>query len=588
MRWCVALVLTVALAYSATPDELLRSAAEHGDVAEVRSLLSRGADPNARDEHGGTPLMITVSLASRQSPSKDRQAIAALLLDKGADVNARDKSGHTALLMAVEGSASEYKVIGADETMVHLLIARGAAVNNQDNDGWSPLLRVVGLWADQPELIAFLLTHGADANARLSDGRTPLMLAARLGKEERIPLLIAKGADVNARDQQGATALMVASTVRWEEAAMSMMKLLAARGADLNVKDEQGRTAADRAAQAGYFDRATFLLNAGTNVGDRAAFFKAARNHAMLKAIHDGPIETARTMLDAGADPDSRDETGRTALMIAAEAEYSADRVVLLLEHGASPNLAGKNKLTPLMVAAANYQPDIVKVLLDHGADPNAVDESGETVLLKAAASRRSWHEEEKPLIHFLLEKGADRQRANPHGITPLMLMAGEGNPAVRLLLDKDVDVNARDDQGNTALHYAARSFVGDWQQRIGGALLEKGAAVNAANHDGETPLILAATQYRAEAAELLLDNGADVNAKTKSGRTALMQAIDGPKDFDNTNHVVYSPAIAKLLIARGADVNARDAEGNTPLTIATRRGYTDMQAALRKAGAKQ
>jgi ankyrin repeat protein len=100
--------------------------------------------------------------------------------------------------------------------------------------------------------------------------------------------------------------------------------------------------------------------------------------------------------------------------------------------------------------------------------------------------------------------------------------------------------------------------------------------------------LILAATQYESDAAQLLLEKGANVNAKTSTGRTALMQAIDGPKQFDNDHHVVYSPRIAQLLIAAGADVNAHDDAGNTALTLAAKRGYDDMAAALRRAGAKQ
>jgi ankyrin repeat protein len=86
----------------------------------------------------------------------------------------------------------------------------------------------------------------------------------------------------------------------------------------------------------------------------------------------------------------------------------------------------------------------------------------------------------------------------------------------------------------------------------------------------------------------LLLEKKADVNRKTKTGRTALMQSIDGPKEFDNENHVVYSPKIAIVLIGAGADVNARDAKGNTALRIALRRGYTDMAELLKKAGARE
>jgi ankyrin repeat protein len=62
------------------------------------------------------------------------------------------------------------------------------------------------------------------------------------------------------------------------------------------------------------------------------------------------------------------------------------------------------------------------------------------------------------------------------------------------------------------------------------------------------------------------------------------MQAIDGPKDFDNEKHVIYSPEIAKLLIAAGANVSASDKAGDTALRLALRRGYGEMAALLRKA----
>ncbi|HYL74014.1 MAG TPA: ankyrin repeat domain-containing protein [Bryobacteraceae bacterium] len=575
--------------------EPLCRAAQLGDLVQVRTLLAGGANPNVRDEQGQTPLMRAAAVLGRAAVledakgiQQDYQGVAKLLLDKGADVNARDPAGRTALLMALDGAASEYKVIGGDEGMARLLISRGAAVNAQDDMGWSPLLNVLHLWADQPAMIAFLIAKGADVNARLKDGRTGLMLAARLGKDDRLPVLLAKGANVNASDNTGTTALMVAAAVQWDEQALTMMKLLLAKGADPNAKDNQGRTAAGRVAQDGYIERAKFLADHGTRVADPATFLASARNFALARAIAQGSIETAKAMLEQGADPNFHEIDGRTLLMIAADNEYSAAKALLLLSHGASVNLAGSNKDTALMVAADQYQAETVKALLDRGADPNAADRQGNTVLMRAAASKRTYEEERHPLIHLLLAAGADPRHKNSRGVTALMLMAGDGNPALPLLLEKQVEVDARDAEGNTALHYAARHFARGWQRRDGWALLQKGADVNAANQLGETALILAATQYEPDAAQLLLVKGANVNAKTKRGRTALMQAIDGPKDFDNDKHLVYSPRIAELLIATGADVNAHDAEGKSAMMLATERGYAEMVAALKKAGAKE
>ena len=557
-------------------------------------MLSGGVSPDVRDEQGQTPLMRIARAHleripdDRQNMPRDPEACANLLLGRGALVNARDPAGRTALRLAMSGFASEHGVTGADESLARLLIARGADVNARDNEGWSPLLALLDLWADQPKLLEFLIVKGADVNARLQDGRSGLMLAARLGKVERLATLIDKGAGVNARDDGGATALMIAAAVHCEEQSLAMMKLLIARGANLNATDAQGRTAADRAARAGYLERARFLIDGGTRVVDTEAFWKQARNYALLRAIAGGSTDAAGDLLDQGADPDFRDDSGRTLLTIAAGDEYSANRTRLLLRHGASVNLTGSDGDTALLVAADRYQPDTVRALFDYGADPKAADRDGNTALIRAAASKHSWEEDRKPLIGILLKGGVDPAAKNRHGVTALMMLAFNGNPAMDLLLAKPVDVNARDDEGNTALLYAARYFVRDGQRRNGWALLQKGADVNAANHAGETALILAATQSEPDAARLLLEKGAAVNARTNEGRTALMQAVDGPNEFDNERHGVYSPEIAKLLIAAGADVNAHDVSGATALSLAIKRGHQDIVGVLRRAGARQ
>jgi ankyrin repeat protein len=175
-------------------------------------------------------------------------------LRKGADVNARDPMGRTALLIAMQGSASEYRVIGANEPLARMVLQRGAAINAQDNEGWSPLLKLLDQWADQPALVKSLIDHGANVNAQMKDGRTPLMVAARLGRLDRVSLLLDRGARVNTPASDGKTALMVAITCMWDKD-NQVVVLLLNRGANLDAVDSQGRSAVDYPARTGLLER---------------------------------------------------------------------------------------------------------------------------------------------------------------------------------------------------------------------------------------------------------------------------------------------------------------------------------------------
>lgn len=126
----------------AQDSELLCRSAKRGDLARVQALLQSGADPNARNEAGETPLVCAVSLESRAGPYDSRDKMAPdhlgavrFLLEHGADANGRDTWGRTALLAAMLGSASEYKIVGSDESVARLLLAHGANVKLRRRSG---------------------------------------------------------------------------------------------------------------------------------------------------------------------------------------------------------------------------------------------------------------------------------------------------------------------------------------------------------------------------------------------------------------------------------------------------------------------
>jgi len=401
-------ILAAGYAFASSAGDAMCRAAENGDLASLKRLAA-AAGVDARGRDGSTALICAASVRQRK---RNAGPVVQFLLDRGANVNARDHSGRTPLLASLENSATEYKVIGGDDAMARLLISHGANVNAQDRQGWSALMKVTAEWADQPELMAFLVARGAEVNARMRDGQTALMLAVHIDKADRVRFLLDHGAEVNQQDASGRTALMIA-------ASDAIVQLLLARNPNLNLKDQDGLTAADHAARAGALDRATLLLDRGTQIADREMFLMRARNYALLHQIAAGDPDRAKALLAQGADPNFRAPDGRTLLMIAADNRYSAVKVKVLLDAGADVN-ASNNRMTPLMVAADQYVAESVAALLGQGADPKAADENGRTVLMHAAASKHSYQEASAPLIGLLIEHGADVNARDDHEETAL------------------------------------------------------------------------------------------------------------------------------------------------------------------------
>jgi uncharacterized protein len=214
-----------------------------------------------------------------------------------------------------------------------------------------------------------------------------------------------------------------------------------------------------------------------------------ARNGAgampLALAARGGHAALVERFLDEGAAIDARDLAGATALYAAVDGERPST-VAVLLRRGADPNLTGRSDVSPLAAAAFHGNDRIVELLLARGAAADHVDATGKTPIIYASARG------------FAL--------------------------VVRRLLDAGVDASARYGNDLTALMWAAGHDDGVGPSaavEVTALLIDRGAAIDAADNRGRTALMMAAERGDAAVAATLVARGADRARRDKAGKTA-------------------------------------------------------------------
>ena len=421
------------------------------------------------------------------------------LVEAGADVNQAEADGATAL---------HWAAYAADVETTRLLLEAGAVANAGNRYGVRPLS--LACIAGSPGVVAALLDAGANPNSTLTEGETALMTAARAGDVDVVELLLDAGADPNAHEHwKGQTALMWAAA----EGHAAVVPALVRYGADVGARSKRGFTALLFAAREGRTDVVQTLLEAGADLDEQISINSTltaggverrrasdAGLNAFLLAAGSAHFELAAYLLDRGADPNAAPR-GWTALH--------------QLSWVRKAGIAGSNNPAP-RGSGGMTSLDFARKLIAQGADLNArvttrppagitaLNFIGGTPFLLAARTGDAEY------MQFLASLGADPFLTNEDDSTALMVAAGLGTSspgedpgteaevleAVRLALDLGLDIDAIDDNGETAMHGAAYKHL----PRVVTLLAEAGADVevwNRANRRGATPLGIAVGMHR-------------------------------------------------------------------------------------------
>jgi ankyrin repeat protein len=263
------------------------------------------------------------------------------LVEAGADVNATNRRGSTPLHWAI-----------ADEAKVRFLLDRGANVNTKQAEGRTPLYLATTLGSGHA-IMRLLLERGADPNLKTANGRRPLMVAATRGDVEAMRLLIDAKAVVDAKDSAGETALMVAAM----SGRPAAVELLLAHGADARAETKRFETALGNASTAGNETVVRLLLEHGADVNVRNI---RGYSPLMLAAGSDTvPVGAVKLLLAHGADPAGKADYDEDARELAMKRGHT--EVAQLLGAVAQPTAAPAVKAQPVGHVKRNSIPEAVE-----------------------------------------------------------------------------------------------------------------------------------------------------------------------------------------------------------------------------------
>ena len=581
----------------------LYTASECGHLEAVRLLLAAGADPNAGNHAGHTPLhaalargffLIANELALVAANTHGwSPAHRAALQCSSAEIAANTTSlfGWSPLHVAVSVHATSFSAsaLSSCEIYITRLVQAGHNLSTASDTGKTPFSIAVAashvsasslLLRLNPSIVNDAFSRSSSTSYDRRDG--PMHVAAGTGSVRIIQLLFDNGGNVHGLNARGETPLHMAA----DGHAAVAIALLCGLGANASSRSGVGATPMHAAVafkdDGGWttdFKRAdtvSALAACGGNVSSTDDWGDTPLHLASRQFL----FQTVRRLIGLGTDAHAATRTGETALHLAAACKYDSNRyraeatVIALLDAGCDITAEDTAGDTPLHAAATNGCANILGALLDR--DPRALHLPEDDLLLWAATCRD-------------FDDNADGD------------IGGCSAAAVQLLLDRGANVNASYTGGLTPLHKAAASNNFD----IVELLAASGAAINAEDARGWRPIhsifeaCASVSSASAHLEEVDDDDddfcGAcgDLGLKLRVF-VALGANIDAPVGAASGGWSVLhqaakcgSTAAIKVLFAAGASLSPPDAAGLTPLHSASRLGWADAVELLIALGAK-
>lgn len=406
-------------------DATIYALLEKVDEDVVKHLLSLKGNPIDKKTHDSRIYLHWAAYAGQIE-------IVKYLLEKGSSVTELDSHGYTPLAFAANAGQK-------DEALYNAFEKHGVNLINEKNGNGANLLLLVAPSLSREKELAFFTSKGFKLEGTDINGNGIFNYAAKKGNIDFLKLLVKKDVDYKSLNQEGGNAFLFAvQGGRGYSNPLAVYEYLKSLGLEPNIVTKEGYTPLHRLAYSNT-DPAIFEL-----------------------------------FLTAGADVNQKDDEGNTPFLNTASRNELA-MVQLLSKSVKDFNATNNNGQSSLMLAVQHNSPEVVEFLIEKGDNTLVKDDKKNTIAYYLVAS----YDSRNPVdfdtkLKLLQDKGVKMNTTQAEGNTLFHLAAKVNNlDLLERLSEFDIDINAKNDEGLTALHLAAMKAENDEMMKY---LISKGA----------------------------------------------------------------------------------------------------------------
>ncbi|QKZ12582.1 ankyrin repeat domain-containing protein [Spirosoma sp. KUDC1026] len=453
-------------------------------VDQVKAEIAKGNSPSQFNPSSFDPVVLAIN---SQAPN---ETIKYLIEQPGNDVNKITHDSRNYL---------HWAAFRGNVEIVEYLLGKGSKVSAEDSHGTTPLNFAAGAGIPDTQVYDLLIKGGADLKKDVNhDGANALLLAVANDKDLKLTnYFISKGLDLKSTDAAGNNAFSYAA----RGGNIDMLKALQQRGVSVSptamVMASQGSRRGPAPMEVFQYLESVGVKPTATNKNGENVL------HALVRRPGQNPL--IEHFLSKGVDVNQADEEGNTPFMNAAASNRDMAVLEMLTPNVKNINQSNQKGVTALALAVRGNSPEVVTYLIDKGADINVTDRAGDNLAAYLIQGYRPGgmggpggaRPEGAPRsddfgtkLALLQQKGLDVKAPQKNGNTLYHLAVAKNDMGLMKKLEPlQIDVNARDKEGLTALHKAAMISKDDAMMKY---LLSIGAKKDISTNFKETAYDLA------------------------------------------------------------------------------------------------